>query len=345
MSKLHRLIQQFTPLNQIAPRYHGHLAEKLSLRNVRSGQLILRKAHDPAISHFLVSGEVEVRESFDHRYRLHSDDPRCKQALEKGIDRRAVVRAQTDCEILSINNDFIDQLLSWEQDFTVFFLDEGELALSDHDLIDDSFAEDWDNRFIQSALATNLSNLTIHRLLSSLEDIEVVQDQWIIHKNSPADYFYVIKQGQAEVVTSEDSVYRGQQFELVAGDYFGDEALVASTLRNASVRMKSDGVLGRINAELFGQLIRDFLVSPADRELMTQKNLQILDVRMPFEYQTKHYRDSKNIPISHLRQQIPAMPTDRVYLVTPENDCRSELATYLLRQAGLDAYHLPGTIS
>ena len=325
-------------MTKFASRYHSQLCDRLISKTFRRGELIIRKSHDRALSHFLVSGKVEIRESFELRYELDATDSRCREALEKGIHHRATVRAADDCEVLIAHNEYVDQLLSWDQDFTIFYLDEGDLALGEHDLIDDSFHEDWDNRFIQSALAANLSNLSIHKLLSALEDVDVRANDVVVRQNSRADYFYIIKQGTASVVTDPHGPFQGQAFELSPGDYFGDEALVAGTLRNATVRMTSDGVLGRLDAATFNSLIRHYLVSPMDSGKIDSERVRVVDVRLPFEFAREHYRDSQNIPISELRKHLDRFRPDQVYIIAPENDCRSELATYLMRQAGFDAY-------
>jgi CRP-like cAMP-binding protein len=222
-------------------------------------------------------------------------------------------------------------------------LDEGDISLKDHDLIDDNFQEDWENVFIRSKLAANLSNSIIHRLMSRLTNVEVQAGQLIVKSQSPGDYFYVIKQGQAIVKTDPKGPFKGEQFSLKAGNYFGDEALVAETTRNATVTMETDGVLGRLDHAAFNELIKQYLVSPLSKEIQLTQQVKLLDVRFPVEYRLGHADGSTNMPISLLRRQLHEMKQSLLYVIAPANDRRAELATYLMRQAGYQAYHLPHT--
>ena len=335
------LIARFSPLNQVASKYHSQLASHLRLIKVKAGAGIIKQDSHSKLLHFLVQGKVEIRESFDIRYPFQHDDQDSDLSLESRLQNRSSVKAISDCIILVANNDKIDQLLTWGQDYTIFYLDEGDVSVKDDDLIDDDFQEDWDNVFIRSNLAANLSNTVIHQLMSQLENIEVKARQTIVKAHSPGDYFYLIKHGRAEVQTDINGPFKGECFTLGAGSYFGDEALVAETTRNATVTMNSDGLLGRLNIEAFNQLIKQHLVSPPSADIDPRdKDVKILDVRFPVEYRLGHEAGSINMPISFLRKQLHNMKQSQRYVITPANDRRAELATYLMRQAGYQAYHL-----
>lgn len=337
------LIKRFSPLYQIDHKYHSKLASELKLITVKPGDSIIRKSRNPKQLHYLVSGTVEVRASFDNRFNIHHQQPICGKALEYAVGARASVKAQDECVLLVTNADQIDQYLSWSQDHTIFYLHESEITIDDQDLIDGESMEDWDNVFIRSKLAANLSNQAIHQILSQLEDIEVKAGQCAVRANSPGDYFYIIKQGTAEVQTMAQGPYKGQRFELGAGNYFGDEALVADTIRNASVTMTTDGVLGRLDIDAFNYLIKQHLVSPLTQDIQSiADKVKILDVRLPLEYKLGHTENSINLPISFLRQRMEEMKESLFYVITPANDRRAELATYLMRQAGFEAYQLAG---
>lgn len=335
------LIKHFSPLYQIDHKYHSQLASELKLINVKPGDIIVRKSRNPKQLHYLVSGIVEVRESFENRYNIDHKQPICGKALEAAIEKNASVKALEECIVMVANADKIDQYLSWSQDYTIFYLDESDLTIDDNDLIDDDFQEDWDNVFIRSKLAANLSNRSIHQLLSQIEDVEVKAGQQVVKAHTPGDYFYIIKYGNALVETAKHGPFQGQTFNLNPGNYFGDEALVADTLRNASVKMVSDGLLGRLNIDAFNHLIKQHLVSQLTKEIKpSSEQMRILDVRFPIEYRHGHAEDSINLPIQYLRQRMDTLKQSMLYVIAPANDRRAELATYLMRQAGFDAYQM-----
>ena len=66
----------------------------------------------------------------------------------------------------------------------------------------------------------------------------------------------------------------------------------------------------------------------------------ILDVRFPPEFRHGHIDGASNVPVVVLRKRLRELDRDKTYLVTPEGGRRSELAVYLLRQAGLNVYLL-----
>ncbi len=334
-------IKQFSPINQIDRKYHSQLSGHLRLQTFDKGELIVRKTGSSKLMHFLVEGSIEIRESFDKRHLHHASDSHNEDSIESRLASRCNVKASEDCLVLVANTEHIDQLLTWGQDYTIFYLDEGDVSIADTDMIDDDYHEDWDNVFIRSKLASHLSNSVIHEIMSQLEDVIVAAGEPIVKANSYGDYFYVIKKGRAIVETATDGPFKGERFQLNPGHYFGDEALVAETTRNATVSMASDGVLGRLNIELFNQLIKQHLISTISQGFESQQEeIRIIDVRHPVEYQQGHVNGSDNIPISFLRQKMTEFKDSLMYVVTPANDRRAELATYIMRQAGFKAFHL-----
>ena len=170
----------------------------------------------------------------------------------------------------------------------------------------------------------------------------------VVLAGSRGEHFYIIMEGEASVITEEAGPYKGQTFDLVPGDYFGEEALVADTIRNATVRMSSDGVVGRLDRAQFDAIFKSSLVQTIDlgkaRKFLAGAGIgfDVIDVRFPPEYKRAHIEGSVNTPVVSLRKHLRELDRNKSYLVTPEGGRRSELAVYLLRQAGLNAYLLNG---
>ncbi|MFA7553051.1 MAG: cyclic nucleotide-binding domain-containing protein [Spongiibacteraceae bacterium] len=332
-------VKQFSPLDRVDKKYYSNLSKQLTLQQVKKGTTFIKKKRQQDVLHFLVEGNVEIRKSFDQRISQSAKDKQSRKAIETRLPPESSVKALEDCLILSISNTELSQLLPAPQHYTIDFLDSGDIPLDDDQLIDDDYQEDWDNRFIRSNLATNLPSTVIQQLFSQLEDIPTLAGETIVKANTPGDYFYIIKRGSAIVTTAIEGPYEGAQFSLSQGDYFGDEALVAETPRNATVTMNVDGVLGRLDQEGFNTLVKKNLITPISKDYVSSmEGAKILDVRFAIEYKKDHQKDSINIPISFLRQRLPGFNKSLVYLITPADDRRSELATYIMRQAGYKAY-------
>ncbi len=338
-SALIKYVAQFSPLNQVSDMHRQQFMSTLELVSIDRGESIVRKLKGSNNIHFLVEGEIEVRQSFEHRLNLDHNCIQCRHSLESLLEDRGSIKAVENCIVLVVNNEKLDQYLASSQDDNIYRLSGNELSFESEEKIDDSYQEDWDSAFVKSPLAANLPSSVIHQLLSQLEEIEVRSGEMIVKNHSVGDYFYVIKQGVAQVETEPRGPYKGEVFELLAGNYFGDEALVADTIRNASVTMQTDGVLCRLDRNAFNSLIKRHLVTHLTPDIyVSSDELQIIDVRLPIEFRADHKEGSNNIPISALRNRLTNMKQSMLYVVTPANDSRSELATYLLRQAGFKAY-------
>jgi hypothetical protein len=335
------LLQHFFPLNRIDARYHDQIIQNSLLSSVKPGDIIIRKTPDRSFYHFLVDGTVEVRKSFEQRYTLSHSDDKARVKLEEHHVSGGLVRAVSACLVLAVNADSVEQLLAWSQSFgyEVVHATDMDVVMSD-ERIDDSYQTDWAARFIQSPLASNLKAADLHRLFSSLDPITVYENEVIVQRNTPGDFFFVLQSGFAMVETDPNGPYKGAQFELSPGDYFGDEALVAETMRNANVVMLTNGVVGRLDRESFDSIIRQAVVRRREYDGRNpyDDRCHIIDVRFPFEYKLNPTPRAENIPISHLRKQLASFDISKVYIVTANGGRRSELAAYLLRQAGFEAY-------
>lgn len=341
------IISRFFPLNLIEEQFHDQLKQNTIISTVKAGEIITKKVKDSSLKHYLISGSIEVRVSFDTRFQFSCDDERCQFPLEDNIEKQGTIRAKEDSKLLIINNEVIDQLKAWSQSYDYEIVHLHNISdIKNDTLIDDVSDADWTNLFIQSPLASNLSASDLHKLFTRMEIREVKSGEEIVQQNTDGDYFYIIQAGTAEVKTDSNGAYKGKTFELGTGDYFGDEALVADSMRNASVVMSSDGVLGFLNRESFNLIVKDAVVKTRDEHTIDGGLADLhhyIDVRLPIEFKGQHHGKSENIPISHLRKKLDNFDYSKIYLITAEGGRRSELATYLLRQAGFEAYCMVGT--
>lgn len=251
------------------------------------------------------------------------------------IDAKAI----TDIELLCIDSDMLDVMFTWDQ-LT------GPRASSDRDQ-----APDWQQMSGMLA-AENLTNgvfaalpaAHIVGLLSRFDRIDACLGQLIIREGDPGDYYYVIESGRCSV-TRQIAGSQVQIAELKAGDAFGEEALVANTIRNASVSMKTDGVLLRIAKNDFNELLR----APLLHQVTLQEALEKIewgavwiDVRFPAEYQQDKMPGAINIPVNEIRNVFNALDRNTEYIVYCQSGRRSSAAAFLLAQCGYKAFVLEG---
>lgn len=340
-------LKRFHPLTLIAEKHLDRLLDGATIVKLAKGQFLFRKAPQPELSYFLLEGEIEVRESFEKRSTIDADGSQARFPVEEHCRDGASVRARGPSVLLVLKRDAIDQLMasSDEGGFDVVLVSDSDERIEEA-RFDDEYTENWMVRLLESPLMSHLSAANIQRCFIELERIAMKAGDVVVQAGTRGEYFYILIAGEAEVLTQESGPYTGQTFDLVAGDYFGEEALVADTIRNATVRMVTDGEIGRLDRAQFDLIFKSSLVQTIDldkaRRFLDSASIgyDVIDIRFPPEYRHAHLAGSVNVPVVLLRKKLRELDRAKTYLVTPEGGRRSELAVYLLRQAGLNAYLL-----
>lgn len=340
----HADLKHLIPLANI----HENLIEQLLQSSIETSYkpkstVLKATAIDDSFCHYILDGDYELRRTFDDRTVYSANEAKAQHSLEDALSKGGAIKAVTACRVLAVEIATLDRLLAWSQQYNYEILDSHDAAPTlDNIAIDDDYEADWSHAFISKPLASNLSSSSLHELFSRIQPLDVKSDEVIIQSATPPDYFYIIKSGVAQIETDSNGPFAGRTFELEAGDYFGDEAIVAETLRNARVKMLSDGVLLRLHIDDFNRLISNEIVkrrTPDDAASVPECARYFIDVRLPFELQGEPESINKeNIPISNLRKQLHSFDPDKVYYIDSNGGRRSELATYLMRQAGFEAY-------
>jgi rhodanese-related sulfurtransferase len=336
------------PFHQIEQRDMAPLLQSLVPQIYKRGQPVLRSASKQAdVLSYLVGGSVELRRSFFDRETLQAGEGSALQPLDYLLmSDGGQILALDDCRIVQVARDFIDRSMAVgsPRDYGVASLHETDL--SEEFLVSDgAVAVDWMSRFLQSPLAQHLPAMVIQQLLACFTSVDMERGAEVVRRGEVGEALYVVTRGMALVRTDVHSVFQGREFSLLPGDYFGEESLVADTLRNATVAMEVDGTVARLDREAFDQLVRPYLIPEADDAMMERSlvaasddKLAVIDVRFPMEYRRDALPHSINIPVPLLRARVGLLDKERQHLVTYHGGRRSELAVFLLRQAGIEAY-------
>lgn len=119
------------------------------------------------------------------------------------------------------------------------------------------------NQYVAEALATlDLDQLTLVSARFATQRFN--PGQIVVRQGDPADFFYVITQGAADVYLERPNSAPIFVSQLRPGNYFGEIAVLRGGVRTASVRAAMDGVeVMALTRDDFGQLVAD---SEATRE-------------------------------------------------------------------------------
>jgi len=255
-------------------------------------------------------------------------------------------RAITDIQMLHIDRNALDIMLTWDQLSGAL---DGSWSKGPDDV---TLWRSMSGAFSVDALTkgafSRLPPAHIHELLCRFDRIKVKAGQVLIREGEDGDYYFLIESGRCEVkrrVGGVDVLVA----ELRAGEAFGEEALVAGVKRNATVEMKSDGVLLRLAKPDFEELLKAPLLhrltrAEADRRVAGGDALW-LDVRYPAEFAQDGLANAINIPLNEIRSAYGLLDGRREYIVYCQSGRRSSAAAFLLAQHGFSACWLEGGLA
>lgn len=126
----------------------------------------------------------------------------------------------------------------------------------------------------------SLSKDQLVRVASQLEPIVYPAGSVIIQEGDPADKFYIILKGQADVLVRHASAGDVLVARLESGQYFGEMGLVEGGQRTSTVRAAADSDISvmALDRETFSSLLRDSQLTSADiatlmRQRITEQHL------------------------------------------------------------------------
>jgi rhodanese-related sulfurtransferase len=288
---------------------------------------------------FLLKGELRLVSADQSTELIVGGTDTARFALSKRSSRFISAKAITNIELMCVDSNQLDVMFTWDQ-----------LAGQRSESADND-ATDWRTMSgmfaaenLTSGVFSALPSAHIDTLLDRFDRIKVTMGQQVIREGDAGDYYYVVESGRA-VVTRRVGGTDVHIAELRAGAAFGEEALVANTTRNASVSMKTDGVLLRIAKNDFIELLREPLlhhVGLQEAQDKIERGATWIDVRFPAEYQHDKLPGAINIPVNEIRNLFKGLDRNIEYIVYCQSGRRSSAAAFLLAQFGFKAFVLEG---
>ncbi|MCW8962642.1 MAG: cyclic nucleotide-binding domain-containing protein, partial [Gammaproteobacteria bacterium] len=184
----------------------------------------------------------------------------------------------------------------------------------------------------------------LQTMFMTMEAVAFNAGDTVIKQGEEGDYFYIISNGKCQVVRETPNKPEGVPLAtLDEGDSFGEEALISAAKRNATIRMMTDGTLMRLSKDDFDTLLKAPLMKTVtfdEAKEMVAKGAQLLDVRLPNEFEKWNIKGSINMPLYFLRNKIETLEESKQYIVACDTGRRSSSAGYILSERGFEAYVL-----
>lgn len=250
-------------------------------------------------------------------------------------------KAVTEVTLLRIEFDVLDIMMTWDE-LTVAAESEPAPDASREAPAWSTMTGAFSAQALTSSALAKLPPAHIHELLRRFERVPVARGEVIVREGDEGEDYFLVETGRCEVhkkVGGADICVA----ELKAGDAFGEEALVANARRNASIVMKTDGVLLRLAKPDFVELLQAPLLHAIERdeaERHVAAGACWLDVRYPAEFTEDGLPGAINLPLNEIRSAFDLLDPQREYIVYCQSGRRSSAGAFLLAQHGFKAYVL-----
>ena len=345
------LLEHLEPIARLSAGRKAELSELCFIEKVNQDIDPLRmNVAKASQALYLVKGDLGLRFANNKKAKLRGGTDAAKHPVNTNTQLLDTI-ALTDIEILRIDMDLLDIMMTWDQLSNVDSKDKGaKVKVADKgkrsvgDWMSDTGVFSAFN--LQSGIFSRLPAANIEEMFKRMTSISVTEGQKIIQQGSEGDYYYLIQTGTAVVSrvtdTSQPEVVLA---ELIEGSSFGDEALVSDNKRNATVTMKTDGELLRLNKKDFVELLKAPIVNQitmAEAENKVSKGAIWADVRLPSEYKYDHIESAINLPLNEIRQLANSLDKSKEYILYCQTGRRSAAAAFVMAQSGLKAFVLAG---
>ena len=326
-------LKRFDPLNELEHDKLLELIENSSVLQFKKGQPIPVGA-GKSQSVYLLSGNVVRAPNSEHAQLIEAGSSQARRAIISPGNRPRMV-AGNSVTVLSVDAELLDFLLNWGA---------GEGVVVDEINADEENV--WVDGLLRSETILSLSPQSIQTLMTAVEPIEISANEIVFNQNDEPDYYYIVSQGHCVVTHRVET--KSSPIELARlgpGDAFGEEALIANTVRGATVRMLDDGLLLRLDQRNFKKLLEQSLVHSINDERakrLQAKGAVVLDLRSAAEFSRNG--SGLNVPFSELRSRIGSLDKKEKYIVVSDDNNLSAVGAFLLSKKRFKVYLLKTAI-
>src|SRR6266849_1288688 len=247
------VLRTLEPIASLSEERVEELAALCFVEKIPAGITLFHAGDNDNQTVYLLKGEIILStDKGDKQLSLIGDSEDAQYAIADKQPRQLSATTETNADVLRIDNDLLDIMLTWDQ------LTQYEADVEAHsDRKTDDKKEDWMDAMGKTSAFKNLPPANIEKLLARMEKMPVKNTQAIIRQGEEGDYYYLIESGKASVTRQVENGDSKELAQLGPGACFGEEALVSDAKRNATVIMISDGVLLRLAKKDFVELLRE----------------------------------------------------------------------------------------
>jgi uncharacterized protein YhbP (UPF0306 family) len=129
------------------------------------------------------------------------------------------------------------------------------------------------HRDLVYSIFQDLPQQEVESLEAQLRTIEVGEGEVIVRQGAPADKFFIVVDGEVEVVRESEGKTR-LLGTLTRGQFFGEIAILRDTPRNATVRAKTATTLFSMERDIFRGLVAQSMGTTSDFDRVIRQRLE-----------------------------------------------------------------------
>lgn len=337
-------LKGLVPFASLAETHLHDLQRKGRVLTHERGRILFKRGEAGGALVWLLDGSVDLADASFDVTAVTAGSERARRPLDDHSPWSVTAVSTAPVRVFVVPKDFVDLVLTWDE--------AGNYLVTDLSHASGDDDGDWMSSLLSSAIFAAVPPANIQRLFAKFEEVRFPAGAAVVTQGEPGDYFYVVKAGRCVVTRRRDGP-DGQHgipdaseetlAELGPGDVFGEDALIGNAPRNATVTMLAEGALMRLGQIDFEDLLQNPVLEYIDYDSWETLHedpataIELLDVRLPEEYDHAHLPESRNLPLHMLRQRLEGLDRDRIYVLTCDGGRRSVLGAYILSQEGFDA--------
>lgn len=323
-------LQSFIPFDNLSDDHIRHIIPRVECIELPASRVVFKRDQANDNAYFLVEGALDLADEHFNITHLDANDDENYLSFASGKKhKKTAITTEPSCVYV---------LPRWTLDIVNDWIEIGQAVESKSDIA-------WMDALLASGLFSQVPPAHIQSLFSSFESLAVEMGETVIHEDAKGDTFYVIKKGYALVRKQQSDGHESVVAALGPGQFFGDDSLISGEPRGASVIMASGGEMMCLSEEKFRHILHESVIRHINEDeletLQEETDLPciLLDTRPDDIARFDRIPNAKQIPITKLRQSLDLEP-NFFYAVCDRPESRSELAAYLLMDAGFEAYVL-----
>jgi CRP-like cAMP-binding protein len=296
----------FTNMDEVAL---ARVAENTSSLTLPANRWLTRSGRNLRGAYYLLRGRVRTHQPDGV---IAEGDPRARQPIVPGA---VAVKTLAPSQLLAVDAAALNGPNQCRGIVDVA----AELAL----LVPQRLDPGWEYRFLTQNVVQPLGPNRWQRIFRDMQARRYMAGEAVIVQGEAAADFFVIRSGVARVCRDAREVAR-----LLPGDFFGEDALVLDTTRNATVTMIRSGVVMAISREVFvEEMLTKLLLAGGEDPGAVPLFVGVGSLDRGAD-------GVRGIPLADLRLRAPGLDRTQRYQIVGDTATQAVLGAFLLLQAG-----------